>query len=260
MPEVTFPGIRFEEAIDYLRDRLALEPGEFAALLREADAAATDRAAGMRDALVKDITQAILDALEEGTTAADFRATFGELTRAHGWSAGEEAGVPASEGDSPKLKGGADNGFETAWRADLTFRTMTAQAVAAGRWRQIQRLKSTRPWLRYVTAGDHRVRDAHKAWHGVILHCDDPWWDTHYPPNGFNCRCFVQQLSDADLVRYGLSVSEAAPPARIVIKFVRGPDGAKRPVEVPAGIDPGFAVNWGEIGLRLAPGAGVQAP
>lgn len=230
-------GVKFNEAIEFLRQRLALPDGVWLKLLQEVDEAARDRSAGMSEAMVRDILEAVLTALEEGSTVETFRDDFDAIATARGW-----AGDPGSEPGAGNIGG---------WRSALTFRVMTSQAMAAGRWRQIQRLKARRPWLRYITAGDHRVRDAHKAWHGVILHADDFWWNTHFPPNGFNCRCHVQQLSDRDLERYGFSVTPEAPPLRTVIRFVRGADGIRRTAEVPEGIDPGFAVNFGEFGLRL---------
>jgi SPP1 gp7 family putative phage head morphogenesis protein len=225
-------GVLFQEAIDYLTKRLALTPNAFNELAQSLDAAASDRAAGMSDAMVRGILSAIEAALREGTTADTFRATFDELAKAQGW-----------KGDNTE-----------GWRSKLTFRVLTSQAMAAGRWTQIQRLKSTRPYLRYVTAGDHRVRDAHRQWHNVVLHADDPWWSTHFPPNGFNCRCHVQQLSERDLKRYGWEVTPQAPAIETVIKYVRRPDGGQKAVEVPKGIDPGFAHNPGELGLMLDAG------
>lgn len=222
-------GVKFNEAIDFLHQRLALPDGAWLRLLHEVDTAARDRSAGMNDAMVRDILEAVLEALEQGSTVESFRDDFDAISAARGWTGDNTAG----------------------WRSALTFRVMTAQATAAGRWRQIQRLKARRSWLRYITAGDHRVRDAHRAWHGIILHADDPWWMTHFPPNGFNCRCHVQQLSDRDLERYGLTATPKAPPLKTVIKFVRDVDGTQKPVEVPAGIDPGFAVNFGQFGLLL---------
>lgn len=45
--------------------------------------------------------------------------------------------------------------------------------------------------LVYRTAGDSRVRDAHRALDGVTRPKSDPFWNTYYPPNGWNCRCTV---------------------------------------------------------------------
>ncbi len=228
-------GVVFGEAVDSLTERLAMDPAEWLALVREADKAASDRSAGMSDALTQDIVAAIREAMEKGTTASAFRMTFDDLVRRHGWSGDNSHG----------------------WRSDLTFRVMTAQATAAGRWRQIERLKDRLPWVRYVTAGDHRVRPAHATWHGVILRWDDPWWDTHFPPNGFNCRCHVQMLGDDDLVRYGFKATEVAPAAASDIRFVRV-NGRVRPVETPKGIDPGFGFNPGKLGLKPQnPGGGL---
>lgn len=58
-----------------------------------------------------------------------------------------------------------------------------------------------------MTAGDHRVRDNHRLWHGFIPSIDDWFWTTHFSPNGFNCRCNVSILSERDLLRYGWEVT-----------------------------------------------------
>jgi len=45
--------------------------------------------------------------------------------------------------------------------------------------------------LKYSTAGDARVRDSHAELDGIKRPRNDDFWATHYPPNGFNCRCNV---------------------------------------------------------------------
>jgi SPP1 gp7 family putative phage head morphogenesis protein len=230
MPETSFTGLVFKEAVDFLQRRLDLPSEVFLALVREVDAAAQDRALGMKDSMVRSILEAVVQAIRDGESGAAFRGQFDQIARANGWTGDNSEG----------------------WRSALTFNTLTAQAMAAGRWRQIQQFKAQRPYLRYVTAGDHRVREAHRQWHGVILPVDHPWWHTHFPPNGFNCRCRVQSLSDYSLKRYGEKVSDEAPPDEIVLKSVRGADGAVRLVETPKGIDPGFGFNAGEVGLKMS--------
>lgn len=61
--------------------------------------------------------------------------------------------------------------------------------------------------LQYRTAGDERVREAHRQLDGVTLPPGDKFWDRYLPPNGWNCRCNVVQVlrgeyprSDSDAV------------------------------------------------------------
>lgn len=42
---------------------------------------------------------------------------------------------------------------------------------------------------KYATAGDDRVRDAHKVLDGIIAPWKSDFWKTHYPPNDWGCRC-----------------------------------------------------------------------
>lgn len=220
-------GLPFKEAIEFLRQRLALGEAEWEQLIREVDAAARARSRAMSLAMHEDLLRAVLQSIEEGGTAQQFRDAFDQIAKTHGWT-----------GDNVE-----------GWRSALIFRTQTAQAQAAGRWRQIEKNKARFPYLRYVTVGDHRVRPAHAAWHNLVLRADDPWWKTHFPPNGFNCRCRVVQIDERDLVRYKLEVGEA-PPLNRVTKIIKTKTGY-REVLVPAGIDPGFAYNAGEVGLQL---------
>jgi SPP1 gp7 family putative phage head morphogenesis protein len=75
-------------------------------------------------------------------------------------------------------------------------------AVASGqmnvKWQRIQNEKEFLPLLQYDTVGDDRVRPAHRELDGIIRNVDDAFWNTYFPPNGWNCRCDVRQLADGD--------------------------------------------------------------
>ena len=83
------------------------------------------------------------------------------------------------------------------------------------------------------------------TWHGLVLRYDDPFWCTHYPPNGWNCRCTVTQYSDPDLERRGYAPTKRpAMPRRQWLNKRTG-----RVEGVPVGIDPGFQHNAGRVDL-----------
>lgn len=122
---------------------------------------------------------------------------------------------------------------------DTNLRTARASAL----WQRVQASKELLPYLRYSAVLDGRTRPLHRAWHGVILPVDHPWWQTHFPPCGWNCRCTVIQLSETMMERRGWKVTEP-PPAEDLVPFYRKSTGQK--MLVPRGIDPGFAYNPGE--------------
>lgn len=78
------------------------------------------------------------------------------------------------------------------------FETVISSAQSADQWQDINRDKTTLPLLKYVTAGDERVRPEHVELDGIVRPVTDGFWDTFMPPNGFNCRCTVIQLEDGD--------------------------------------------------------------
>ena len=69
------------------------------------------------------------------------------------------------------------------------------------------------------------------------------------PPNGWGCKCYVETLDHDDMERLGKEGPDEAPATR-TRRVTVGRGAARRTVEVPEGIDPGFA---------YAPGARSQA-
>ncbi|MEE4248093.1 MAG: phage minor head protein, partial [Kangiellaceae bacterium] len=69
--------------------------------------------------------------------------------------------------------------------------TQLLVAKAAGEWNTYEAMGDDLWGFKYLTAGDDRVRPSHEAMDGTKLPKDDPFWETAWPPNGWNCRCEV---------------------------------------------------------------------
>lgn len=78
------------------------------------------------------------------------------------------------------------------------YNTTVAAAQTAAQWSDFQRSKDTFPYLVYKTQDDGRVRMSHRTLHDVAKPIDDEFWDSYYPPNGWNCRCYILQSRTAD--------------------------------------------------------------
>lgn len=92
----------------------------------------------------------------------------------------------------------AKDTFETYNKTYLTaeYNSAIAQARMASIWQEIEREKHLYPMLQYVTVGDGRVRPEHAVLDGITKPVDDKFWNTYYPPNGWNCRCHTMQGND----------------------------------------------------------------
>lgn len=228
MAEPKLGAVPFTEAIDYFRRKLSLPTESWTDLKEDAHARAFVVAGATKADLLADIRTSIDDALENGTTIADFRKRFDETVSNHGWSYRGKRG----------------------WRTRVIFDTNIRTAQAAGRWQQIQRLKTRRPWLIYETVGDDRVRAQHQEWHHTVLSADDSWWDTHYPPNGWGCRCIVRTANDRTLEREGLAPAKRAPSRKYTDRINTGTGEVLPPT--PEGIDTGWGYNVGKA-AQLGP-------
>lgn len=209
------------EAIEFFLAKTDTPTERWSDLWDGAHARAWSVAGATGDALLSDLRGEVQKALEAGTTLAEFRRAFGDIVARHGW---EHTGTPG-------------------WRAQIIFETNLSMAYAAGRHAQMTEpgTLAVFPFWQYVHSGARHPREQHKAWNGKILRADDPWWRTHYPPNGWNCGCRVRPLSRRDLARQDRDGPDPSP--RVTMRSVTVP--GRGVVQVPEGIDPGFAYNVG---------------
>ena len=80
--------------------------------------------------------------------------------------------------------------------------------ASATYYRLLKQVK-TFPYWEYRTVGDDRVRPAHAALNGLILPANDPRWDMIYPPNGWNCRCWVVPRTKAEVQDVDMKAMQA---------------------------------------------------
>ena len=221
MATVGYGTVPFAEQIEFFRRKRNVLTESWLDLWESEHDTAFMVAGANRDDLVADFARAIEKAAADGATLEEFRRDFDRIVSTYGWD----------------YKGGRN------WRSRVIYETNLRQSYNAGRWKQLQDLKKVRPWWRYrhSDAVDH-PRPEHEAWDGMVLHCDDPWWQFYFPANGWGCQCYVEALSDRDLKRLGKSGPDKAPAINMQTVLVgkRSPGGPVE-IETPEGIDPGFA-------------------
>ncbi len=83
-------------------------------------------------------------------------------------------------------------------RAELLLRVHGFQAYQAAQYNVMEAQRDVLPYWQYLTMGDDRVRPAHAALNNVVLPANHPFWQDHYPPWDFGCRCQVVALSESD--------------------------------------------------------------
>lgn len=189
-------GLPPREAIHYFESKGLKISFRWQDVWREAHARSFTVAGVTRQDLLADIRRATADAIAEGQTAAEFRAALeGTLKRKGWWGKGEIV-----DPDTGEIRTGQRG---SPARLNLIYRQNMQGAYNAGRYRQQREFARAAPYWRYVAVLDARTRPSHKAMHGRVYHCDDPIWGTLYPPNGWNCRCRVETLSERAFRRGG---------------------------------------------------------
>jgi SPP1 gp7 family putative phage head morphogenesis protein len=193
------------------------------------------------------IKAAMYKAQAEGMTPQQFIRELKPILIEQGWW-GRQLLTDPKTGVTKVVQLGSPHRLRTIFDTNLR----TSRAV--GKWQRIQERKESAPYLRYRAVLDNRTRPQHEKWGSlpVILPVDHPWWNLHFPPNGWFCRCNVDQITDVFLRSRGLKVTQDPPTGTKT--YTNSRTGEVR--EVPLGIDPGFDYNPGSAGrtaLQLRP-------
>ncbi len=208
---------------------------------QEENAKAFTVAKAMSRDLLEDIREAVTRALDEGLTLQQFQKELRPRLVARGWW-GRALMTDPADGVEKVVRLGSPARLRTIYQTNLRVSYM------AGRWARLERTKSAFPFLRYVSVKDARVRPEHAAWDGTILPVDHPWWDTHFPPNGWNCRCDVQPVNERMIARRGWEVTEDGDIPRAPMRdYVNRRTGEITRLE--QGMDAGWSYNVGKAAL-----------
>lgn len=180
--------------------------------------------------MLADVQASLQRAIDNGTPFRQWADSIIPMLQEKGWW-GRQRMVDPATGQEIIAQLGSPARLQTIYRTNMQ------NAYAVGQWEEIQASKAAAPYLMYDAIDDHRTRPEHAAWDGTVLPVDHDWWKTHYPPNGWNCRCGVIQMSQDELEELGLQVSKRAP--RSTTTTTENPRTGKS-VKVPAGVDPGW--------------------
>lgn len=175
-----------------------------------------------------------------------------ELTKL-GWWGPRMVADPSGEQPDRMVNFASDRRLKTTFWANMN------SARSAGQWERAQRSKRVLPYVLYVRTTSGDPRPEHLQWVGLVLPLDDPFWSTHWPPNGWQCKCQVRMISAAERerlmgtervlgrdpngeeikIRYTDQVPDLGPD----IEFRNRRTGEVQ--SVPQGIDPGWHTNPG---------------
>jgi uncharacterized protein with gpF-like domain len=209
-------GLPFLEQIAFFRKKLTVPTRKWDDLWKDQHAKGFMIAGAMKADLLSDFRNAVDKAIAGGKTLGDFRRDFDRIVERHGWS----------------YKGGRN------WRTRVIYDTNVRTSIAAGRWQQLNDpdVKGFYGYLVYRHGDSIQPRPEHLAWDGLVLPADDPWWKTHYPPNGWGCKCRVFAAAKDEFEKAGKP------------KAPRSPIDPK--TREPLGIDKGWGYNVGEAGME----------
>jgi phage gp29-like protein len=187
----------WQPAAEYFLRKINVPTARWDDLWQEQHARAFSVAGAMRADLLADLRAAVAEAVEGGGSYDQFHQRFEEIVARRGWTGWTGEGTEAGR----------------AWRTRTIYQTNLSTAQAAGRYTQMTDPATLEhmPYWQYRHNTVNNPRAAHKAWDGLVLRWDDPWWNEHYPPNDWGCNCDVRPVSDRMLRRMGKAGPDRAP-------------------------------------------------
>jgi hypothetical protein len=204
----------FAEASSFFRDKLNIPTDKWDDIWKEQHAKGFMSAGAAKADLLSDLRGEVQKAIDGKTTLAEFQSGFDKVVAKNGWSY---------------------NGSRN-WRSELIYDTNITTAYQAGRWQQF--VEAGTEYLMYLHMdGVTHPRLEHVAWSGTVLPITDPWWGTHYPPNGWRCHCRAVRATRPDWAKAQAAGAGTAPTA---------PGNT-------AGIDEGWDYNVGKAAYGTGP-------
>jgi hypothetical protein len=203
--------------------------------------------------VLSDLHTAVVGAMEKGQSFESFKKNIKPLLQQKGWWGKKEMTDPLT-GQTVNAQLGSDRRLKTIYRVNMR------SAYQKGQYDRAM-ASDLHPYLMYRIGPSVHHRQDHQSWDGLILPKNDPWWDSHFPPNGWGCKCYTRAVTEARKNQYetngvptaprldgsgggNVPVKTEAPPVKYKTFF----NERKGTVEqAPEGVDPAFNWHQGKI-------------
>jgi SPP1 gp7 family putative phage head morphogenesis protein len=216
-------------------DEKKLEPSfDYRDVWKEEHAQSFTVAKAMRKDVLSDLRDAVSDSIEHGLPFEEFQRKIQPVMIAKGWWGGAMQVDPIT-GEPREVKLGSPR------RLKVIYQTNMRTARAVGQWDRIEQTKESIPFLLYRLGPSQRHRPEHVGWDGTLLPVDDVFWESHFAPNGYGCRCHIRQVSRREADKLG---GETARPDMTTRAWRNERTGETE--HVPVGVDPAFNFNPGK--------------
>jgi len=188
-PRVTWTPLQFDEAIDALEERIAVPYRQYRLIgdidRRRAFSLATAESAEVAGQVQESLSQA----MQQGQSLAEWRKGLAELY--------DTIGITEAN----------------PFHSETVFRNALQTSYGAGRLHQQRSpaVMQLRPYWQYIAVMDSRTRSDHADMHRKVYRADDPIWDEWYPPNGHNCRCKTNTLSQRQVDKGNITIEQGIP-------------------------------------------------
>ncbi|MDR1300928.1 MAG: hypothetical protein LBK43_00450 [Treponema sp.] len=242
-----------KQALEYLKHKTLKVGFSYKDVWQEEHAIAFTVAKAMQLDILADIHNAVTEAMEKGQSFETFKKNIKSLLQQKGWWGKKDLPDPLT-GETVNAQLGSDRRLKTIYRVNMR------SAYQKGQYDRTME-SDLHPYLLYRIGPSVHHRKEHLSWDGLILPKDDPWWDSHFPPKGWNCKCYTRAVTEARLKKYqaqGIPVpprADGSGGGTIRVKTVAPEIRYKTYVnerkgtveQVPEGVDPAFNWNQGKV-------------
>ena len=190
-----------ERVIDYFENKGLKTSFDWHEVYADAHAKAFTVAKMTELELLSDTKKLLENAIKEGKTQAEFKKEAMSLFQKKGWDGYKEV-IDPKTGDVKKVELGTPSRIKKIYNCNIN------SAYATGRYKEMLEEIDIAPYWQYMAIMDGKTRPEHQALHLKVFRADDSFWGNFYPPNGWNCRCFVRNLTKEEVEKQGLKVQK----------------------------------------------------
>lgn len=185
------------EAIEYFEKKGLKLTWDYDEMMYEAHHKAFTVAKVTKLDLLKDIQSSLSQAMKEGQNYKDWHKNIKPTLQKHGWYGKTEVFNPDT-GEFKTITVGSK-------RLKNIFDTNMRVSYARASYKQQMGFKLAVFW-RYNSMLLETTRASHRSRHGIVLPREHVWWDINYPPNDWNCKCFVTAHTAKEVEKKGWSI------------------------------------------------------